>query len=172
MRFKGRCYRAHDPGWSFDPLSGEGARISGGRFNRRGAAALYLATRFETAVGECAQGFARRIPPMTLCEYAVDCAPVADLSSDAERAAHGVALAELACPWKSLMLAGAAVPSQDVADRLADDFVGLLAPSFFPGARAEDVNLVLWRWGDAPPTMVRVHDPDARLPRNRASWDE
>lgn len=171
MRFQGRCFRAHDPAWSFDPLSGEGARERGGRFNAKGTPALYLSLRLETAVGECLQGFAKRMPPLTLCEYDVDCAPIADLAGDDGRAAHGAALADLACPWLALMLAGEKVPSQELASGLAaEGFAGTLVPSFFPGAGPDDVNLVLWHWGNALPTRVRVFDPDRRLPKNRDSW--
>jgi len=35
-------YRAHTPRWSFAPLSGAGAAVQGGRFNRKGIEALYL----------------------------------------------------------------------------------------------------------------------------------
>jgi RES domain-containing protein len=171
LRFRGRCFRAHDPQWAFDPLSGEGARITGGRFNPKEQLALYLSLRVETAVGECAQGFARRIPPLTICEYEVDCEPVADLSSDEGRAEHKVSLEALACPWKALALAGKSVPSHSVARRLERrGFAGAIVPSFFPGARPSDRNLVLWKWSDRLPHLVRVHDPDGRLPRDKSSW--
>ena len=42
MRFRGIVYRAHNPQWSWTPLSGEGARRRGGRLNRRGVPALYM----------------------------------------------------------------------------------------------------------------------------------
>jgi len=118
------------------------------------------------------QGFANRIPPLTLCEYDVDCEPVADLSTDAARAALSVTLSDLACPWLRLMEDGKPVPSWEVAERMeGQGFVGMVVPSFFPGAGAKHVNLVLFKWGDEPPTLVRVHDPKQRLPRNRRSWD-
>lgn len=171
MRFQGRCFRGHNPEWSFSPTSGEGARITGGRFNRKGKATLYLATAYDTAIGECTQGFANRIPPLTLCEYDVDCRPVADLTGEAERMALGVALGDLSCPWKQLWERGEPVPSWQVAERLeADGFIGILVPSFFVGAEERHVNLVLWDWSDAVPKMVRVHDPEGRLPKNRTSW--
>jgi RES domain-containing protein len=146
--------------------------LRGGRFNPEGKAALYLALRPETAIAECAQGFAHRMPPITLCDYDVDCEPIADLSTEDGRAAHNVGMAELNCPWMALMLEGKKVPSHQVADRLAaEGFVGVLVPSFAPGARPADLNLVLWDWGDAPPKLVRVHDPAKRLPKNRKSWE-
>jgi RES domain-containing protein len=52
MRFQGICYRAHEPKWSFMPLSGSGASINGGRFNPKGIPALYLSLSVETAIKE------------------------------------------------------------------------------------------------------------------------
>jgi RES domain-containing protein len=39
--FDGLVYRAHHPGWAYQPTSGEGAERHGGRFNRKGLTALY-----------------------------------------------------------------------------------------------------------------------------------
>ena len=58
IRFTDPVYRAHHPRWAFDPVSGEGARRHGGRFNRPGTPALYTALRMETAWLEAQQGFA------------------------------------------------------------------------------------------------------------------
>ena len=172
MRFEGRCFRGHDPGWSFSPTSGEGARITGGRFNPPGKATLYLATSIEGAIGECMQGFANRMPPLTICEYDIDCDPVADLSTRAARKALNVALKSLSCPWKELMANGKPIPSWQVTvDLEAQGFAGMLVPSFFAGATPKHINLVLWTWSDTPPTMVQVHDPAGRLPRDRKSWE-
>src|SRR5262249_792496 len=60
LRFEGLAYRAHDPRWSFRPLSGDGAAVHGGRFNPKGTPALYLALDPMTAIKEAAQGFARK----------------------------------------------------------------------------------------------------------------
>jgi RES domain-containing protein len=172
LRFEGRCFRGHDPRWSFSPTSGEGARITGGRFNPPGKGALYLATAIETAIGECLHGFANRMPPLTLCEYDVDCDPIADLSTPSGRKGHNIRLEALSCPWRLLMGEGKPVPSWEVAAAMeSQGFAGMLVPSFFVGAAAKHVNLVLWNWSDAPPTMVRVHDPSGMLPRNSKSWD-
>jgi RES domain-containing protein len=48
--------------------------------------------------------------------------------------------------------------------------VGILVPSFAPGAPAADHNLVLWRWSDRPPDRVQVFDPSGRLPKEQLSW--
>ena len=171
MRFAGRCYRGHDPSWSFTPLSGSGAARTGGRFNRKGQPTLYLSLDVMTAVGECTQGFTNRMLPLTMCEYDVDCDPVADLRDEAGRSAHGVGLGDLACPWLSCLRAGVDAPSWLVTDRLrGEGYCGMVVPSFMPNATDANRNLVLWDWGPALPRRVDVHDPTGRLPKNQLSW--
>ena len=171
MRFAGRCYRAHDPAWSFTPLSGQGAAVTGGRFNRKGEPTLYLSLDVMTSFGESTQGFTKRLQPLTMCEYEIACEDVVDLRDDKARAASAVDRAELACAWLAFQLAGKQAPSWDVADRFkAAGHSGMLVPSFVPGATDANVNLVLWRWGPDPPCKVDVFDPTGRLPENQLSW--
>ncbi len=171
MRFSGRCFRAHDPAWSFTPLSGAGAAMRGGRFNRKGVATLYLSLDIVTAVGECTQGFTHRLQPLTLCEYDVDCADIADLHSPTGRAALDVSLEDLACSWLAVQLASRTPPSWRVVDRLmGSGHAGALMPSFVPGAVDGSANLVLWRWGSELPHRVAVYDPQRRLPSDQSSW--
>ena len=60
-----------------------------------------------------------------------------------------------------------------MAERLAAaGLAGVLARSFAPGATDNDINLVLWSWGDALPHRVTIHDPGQRLPRNQNSWPD
>jgi RES domain-containing protein len=170
LRLAARCYRGHDPAWSFTPLSGGGAALTGGRFNRKGEPTLYLSLDVMTSFGECTQGFTQRLQPLTMCEYDVDCEPVADLRNDATRAAHGVTLDELGCAWLNFQLAGKDAPSWLAADRLkSSGHSGILVPSFVPGATEANINLVLWRWGPDLPHKVNVYDPSGRLPRNQLS---
>jgi RES domain-containing protein len=49
LRFDGVGYRAHHPGWAYQPTSGEGAERHGGRFNRKGLGALYTSLDINTA---------------------------------------------------------------------------------------------------------------------------
>ena len=171
MRFEGRCFRGHDPAWSFSPLSGDGAAKTGGRFNRKGEPTLYLALDIVTAVNECMQGLTQRLQPLTICEYDVDCDPIADLSDDAARKALGVQPDDLASAWLTYHRAGKDSPSWLVADKLkTEGYAGMLVRSFAPGARADDCNLVLWRWGPDLPTRVTVFDPNGRLPKDQLSW--
>jgi RES domain-containing protein len=171
LRFIGRCYRAHDPAWSFTPLSGAGAALTGGRFNRKGEPTLYLSLDVMTSFGECTQGFTKRLQPLTMCEYDVDCEDVADLCGDAARTAHGVTRDEIGCAWLSYQLARSHAPSWLVVDRLkTSGHAGILVPSFVPGATDANANLVLWRWGADLPHKVSVYDPSGRLPENQLSW--
>jgi RES domain-containing protein len=172
VRFARTCYRAHDPRWSFKPLSGDGAAVHGGRFNRRGLPALYLALSIETAVREANQGFAFKIDPCVLCSYEVDCADIVDLRTDAGRAAHKVEFADISCAWFALAALGREVPSWRLTDRLmAEGAAGIIVPSFAPGATDADHNLVLWTWSERLPHRVTVFDPSGRLPKNQLSWD-
>lgn len=171
MRFAGTAYRAHDPRWSFQPTSGEGAAIRGARFNPKGVPALYLALGIMTAVKEANQGFAHRIDPCVLCAYEIDCEDIADLTDEADRKAHAVAPEEMACAWALSLAEGARPASWAIHDRLRKaGIAGILVPSFAPGAETEDRNLVLWDWGPAPPHRVTVIDPAGRLPKDQLSW--
>lgn len=171
MRFEGRCYRGHDPAWSFTPLSGDGAAITGGRFNRKGDAALYLSLDIMTAVAECTQGFSHRLQPLLMCEYEVDCDDIADLSDEVGRQYHDVAWDDLACGWLTCLRERCDAPSWLAADRLRNaGYSGIIVPSFVPGASEANRNLVLWKWGPELPHRVMVYDPSGRLPKNQLSW--
>jgi RES domain-containing protein len=92
LRFRGEAFRAHDPNWSWKPLSGAGAALKGRRFNWP-LEALYLSLSYQTVFREVSAGFAHRLSPYVLVSYDVDCADIADLRTDAGRAALGVSLA-------------------------------------------------------------------------------
>lgn len=168
--FAGPVFRAHNPEWAFDPLSGEGARRHGGRFNRRGRAALYTALSPLTAIRE-ASPLGRPLDPITLCEYAVDCADVLDATDPEGWAAAGIDADDLCCrDWELRMMKGMPVPSQDLSERLIGaGFAALMVRSFARGATVAEVNLVFWNWRAAPPHAVRVIDTAQRLPRDRSS---
>ncbi|MFM9849566.1 MAG: RES family NAD+ phosphorylase [Hyphomicrobiaceae bacterium] len=171
MRLQGVAYRAHNPKWSWSPLSGEGARMHGGRFNPKGVAALYLSLDWSTAIIEASQGFAFRIPPLTIVSYDIDCEDIADLTSAEERTRHRVSSKAMACAWRLLADSGVPVPSWRMAERLMEaGLAGVIVPSFAAGADRDAKNLVLWRWSEAPPHRVAIIDLERRLPRNATSW--
>lgn len=169
MRFRGLAYRAHNPQWSWTPLSGEGARLHGGRFNRRGVPALYTSLALLTAIHE-AQPLGRPMQPLTLCAYDVDAEPVFDARDADSRRAMNVAEAELDCPtWEAEMLAGSVPATQILADRLiAAGYVGMRVRSFAAGAGPENRNLVMWKWSDRLPARIVLIDDESRLSENRA----
>ena len=106
MRFRGIVYRAHNPQWSWTPLSGEGARRHGGRFNRRGIQAFYSSLSPVTAIRE-AQPVGRPLQPLTLCAYDVDAEPVFDATDEAQLRSVHADYSDLACAtWEADMLAG------------------------------------------------------------------
>jgi RES domain-containing protein len=171
VRFAGLVYRAHNPRWAFAPDSGQGAAISGGRFNPLGTPALYTSLRFETAWLEAQQAFAFKAQPLTLCAYAVDCDDVLDLTDPETLAAHAIAAADLACAWKDLSARGRTPPSWALAARLmAEGAAGIVVPSFASGAMPADRNAVFWTWAPAPPHQVRVIDDFQLLPSDDRSW--
>jgi len=171
VKFAGTAYRAHDPRWSFKPISGDGAAIRGARFNPKGVPALYLALSIMTAVKEANQGFAHRIDPCVLCSYDIDCEDIADLTSEDGREEHGVLFEDMACAWAFELSEGRRPRSWNIHDRLRQQGVaGILVPSFAPGAGPDDINLVLWDWGPDLPHKVMVYDPSNRLPKDQLSW--
>jgi RES domain-containing protein len=172
VRFRGICYRAHDPRWSFQPLSGEGAAIHGGRFNPQGVPTLYLSLRIETAIKEANQGLAFKIEPCVLCAYAVDCTDIVDLRTEAACAARQIRFPDLSCGWFAYLANHQEPPSWQIARRLiGSGQAGILVPSFAPDPSPSDQNLVLWTWSERRPHRVRLYDPRRRLPRNQRSWE-
>ena len=55
MHYRGLLYRALNPIRAREPLSGEGARLHGGRFNPKGILALYTAMSVMNAIREANQ---------------------------------------------------------------------------------------------------------------------
>jgi RES domain-containing protein len=171
VRLTGTVYRAHNPRWSFQPASGDGAARYGGRFNPVGMAALYTSRRMETAWREAQQGFPFKAQPLTVCAYEVDCEDVADLTDRATLERLEIARPDLACPWEELVDRRRTPPSWTLARRLAAaGFAAIIVPSFAPGAAEDDANVVFWRWSDHPPHQLRLIDDERRLPRDDSSW--
>jgi RES domain-containing protein len=163
----GRWLRVLTPRWAHLPLSGEGASITGGRFNRIGARALYLSRTIETAWAEYQQMGALPRPGL-VAGYDVQADAVVDLTDPDIVATLEVEQADLSGDWRYLWrIQHYEPPTWALVDRLkADGAQGLMYRSVLhPGG----VNLVLWL--DAPsPASIKVHDPADDLPRNPSSW--
>lgn len=159
-RFTGTLYRALNPLWMRQPLSGEGARRHGGRFNPKGIPALYTALTPEGAIAEANQA-GRPFEPVTLVAYEADVAPVLDATDPAQQASAGVDPAVLAADdWRLQMRNGGQSGGQGLALRLmGEGWAGMIVPSFARGVKPGARNLVLWRWDGA----LRVIDNEGRL---------
>lgn len=162
--FRGRLYRALNPVYARQPLSGQGAALHGGRFNRRGVAALYTALDPVTALREANQ--VGDLQPTVLVCYRADLGPVFDTRDSAALAERGMTPERLADPgWRSAMLDGRPVPTQDFAATLAaEGYAGCLTRSFAAGTTAANLNLVLWRWTGDGDRLEAIDDED-RLSR-------
>lgn len=163
--FAGRAWRGHDPRWAHDPLSGQGAAITGGRLNRPGEPTLYLALAPETAIREVQAGFAHRFQPLTLCAYEVRASRIADLRNAAVATGLGLDPAAPACDWRLDVAEGREPGSWRLANGLrAAGAQGVLIPSHAAGAGPRDLNLVLWCWNAPSGAEATVIDDLGRLP--------
>ncbi len=171
MRLTGLVYRAHNPRWSFAPMSGRGAALYGGRFNPVGVDALYTSLQVETAWREAQQGFAFKAQPLTICTYRVDCDDIADLRDPSVQGALAIDPNALTCAWEKLVERRLTPPSWSLArSLLAFGVAGIIVPSFAPGARTGNSNVVVWTWSEARPLQVGAIDDLGHLPRNGGSW--
>lgn len=103
MRYRGLLYRALNPVWAREPLSGEGARLYGGRFNAKGTPALYTSLSVMTAIREANQ--VGHLQPTTLICLRADVSPVFDATDADALATRGATMAELAADdWRLRMI--------------------------------------------------------------------
>lgn len=163
------------PRWAHDPLSGAGAAFRGGRYNRPGIEALYLAYDIDIAVREYEQDIGTR--PGTFCFYDVDLSPVVDLTVVGAVRDLGFAPADRFCLWKDMLSRGATPPTWLLADAaVAAGFVAAIVPSAVPAnrpprRRSTGKNVVIWRWNSGGPgTRVTALDPTNELPVDQSSW--
>ncbi|MCC5989157.1 MAG: RES family NAD+ phosphorylase [Pararhodobacter sp.] len=162
MRYRGPLYRALNPVWARDPLSGEGARRLGGRFNPRGTPALYTSTSIMTALREANQ--IGTLQPTTLVSYEADIAPIFDAEDTAALGAFDMTPEMLAADdWRARMTRDGIAPTQSLARKLiAMAFAGMRVRSFARGTGPDDINIVLWVW-DAK--RLVLNDSEGRLRR-------
>jgi RES domain-containing protein len=161
MRLQAVVYRALNPVWVRDPLSGEGAKRHGGRFNPKGMAALYCTLDPVTAVREVSQ-IGQPLQPTILVSFQADVDPVFDATDPSALAGQDVTPDMLAAnDWRVHMAAGRDAPTQRLARHLHEaGFAGMLAPSYARMAPPQARNLILWRWS---PETLRLIDDEARL---------
>ena len=124
-----------------DPLSGEGARLYGGRWNSRGVPALYLGADHTSAIEEYYRGLPK---PGTLVAYDVFSDAIVDLTNGRGLPRDETIDAIWDCDWASEERAGHEPATWRLAAELTTAGAdGALVPSTQnPGG----TNLVLGRW--------------------------
>jgi RES domain-containing protein len=163
--YEGLLYRALNPRWATDPLSGEGAALYGGRFNARGTPVLYTSLSPVTALKEAQQ--VGTFQPITLVAYEASIPRLFDGRDIDALETFGMMPADLAGPgWRDAMRGGRLAPTQSFGARLKEAGIhGLLVSSFAPGADAGDLNIVVFTWNSAGGATLRVIDDERRLAR-------
>ncbi|MGM4912993.1 RES family NAD+ phosphorylase [Rhizobium sp. 768_B6_N1_8] len=163
MRYEGKLYRALNPIYARQPLSGRGAELYGGRFNPKGMPALYTSLSVLTALREANQ--VGSLQPTTLVSYEADIERVFDTRDEVALQALGIDAETIAAAsWRDEMKEKGEARTQNFAYRLVSDgYHGLLVRSLAPAARRDDLNLVLWRWSDTLPCRLALIDDEGRL---------
>ena len=167
--YQGKLYRALNPVYAREPLSGRSAEFYGGRFNPKGLPALYASLSVMTALREANQ--VGNLQPTTLVSYEAEIDRVFDCRDEHALKTQGMDAAALADgTWRDQMKASGEARTQAFARRLiAAGYHALLVRSFAPGATEDDMNLVLWAWGDAAPARLILIDDENRLSRRSLS---
>jgi RES domain-containing protein len=161
-------YRAIAPRWSYAPESGAGAAVGGGRFNRPGVEARYLADRPEGALREY-RGESVLLPPATVATFLVTAAPIVDFRGGYDSKLWGPEWANAYCDWQFLWLtAHTEPPSWTLGDLVIEaGAAGLLYTSRHG---ASDCLVLYPAMTDATGFLAPVHDPSGALPKNSAGW--
>lgn len=162
------AYRVHVPRWAYAPTSGAGAAEHGGRLNRPGLPALYLALEVTTALEEYRQ-LSALMPPGLLVSYELQVGKVVDFSGGYSSEWDPL-WQELTCDWRRLWFnEHIEPPSWLLADlALEAGAAGILFPSMIdPGG----TNLVLYTEALEEGDYLMAHDPADDLPKDQRSWE-
>lgn len=165
MRYRGKLYRALNPIYASEPMSGRGAQLYGGRFNPKGIPAIYTSLSVMTALREANQ--VGSLQPTTLVSYDADIERIFDSRDTTLLGTAAIDAVTLADPsWRDQMKQSGEAPTQRFSRELiAAGYLGLLVRSFAAGNTAGDLNLLLWKWGAEPPHRLTLIDDEGRLSR-------
>jgi RES domain-containing protein len=97
-------YRALTPRWAHMPESGAGAAVAGGRFNRPGIEARYVADSPEAALREY-QRESDLLPPATVVTYLVSTTKVVDFTGGFAAGTWSEIWADAYCNWRAIAFA-------------------------------------------------------------------
>lgn len=156
-------FRLLSPAYAHMPLSGMGAAVKGGRFNRPTQEALYLAGDVQTAAAEYQQDNPW-LQPGVLCSYSVDGLRVADLSVGYDSKNWSPLWIQHAVDWRAIVFnLGKIPPTWFMADQVvAAGLDGIVFPS---KANPGGLNLVVYSSSSWPASQLAVHDPMHVLPK-------
>lgn len=159
-------WRAYVPRWSHLPLSGEGAARFGGRWNPVGVPTIYAARELSTAWAEYNQGFVQH--PALIAQLELTNARLVDTTDPSVLQEWGLDGNIHRTEWRSALDEGPLAATHAAYQRFVDAKVdGVIYPSFMsPGGSC----VALWRWNQSDGPVLKVVDPDGRLPTTPASW--
>ncbi|MCV9907578.1 RES family NAD+ phosphorylase [Brucella sp. HL-2] len=165
MSYQDKLYRALNPVFAREPLSGRGAELYGGRFNPKGGSTLYASLSIMTALREANQ--VGNLQPTTIVSYDAEVEAIFDCRNELALEEMGMDAVMLADDgWREQMRLKGEATTQIFARRLiAAGYSGLLVRSFAKGTNKDDLNLVLWRWGPSPPSRLTLIDDENSLSR-------
>nr|WP_299503113.1 RES family NAD+ phosphorylase [uncultured Rhizobium sp.] len=165
MRYVGPVYRALNPVFAREPLSGRGAELYGERFNPKGTPALYASPSMITALRKVNQ--IGSLQPTTLVCYDANIERIFDTRDTAALQARGMDHSMLSAnTWRDQMKTEGEARTQAFSRELiAAGYCVLLVRSAAAGAVEDDLNLVLWKWGSTPPSRLTLIADDNRLSR-------
>ena len=161
--FKGGTLPGANPLYAREPMSGRGAKLYGGRFNRKGTPALYTSLSVMTALREANQ--AGTLQPTMLVSYDGDLERVFDCRDDAALRGQEMDAAALAdATWRDQMKAAGETKTQALCRRLAAvGYHGLLVRSLLD--RQTTTSILSSGWSDAAPCRLTLIDDEHRLSR-------
>lgn len=162
------AYRMHVPRWAVSPTSGAGAGKHGGRANRLGVEALYLAMETGTAIHEYQQ-VSTLLPPGTLTSYQLTVKPIVDFTSGYNASDWDPIWQDFYCDWRDLWFNQRIEPPSWVIGDLvtASGAKGILFPSRLAKG---GTNFVLFTQMISETDRLDVFDPSNALPRTQDSW--
>ncbi|CAH2810015.1 MAG: hypothetical protein CBARDCOR_6738 [uncultured Caballeronia sp.] len=162
------AYRMHVPKWSVSPTSGAGAGTHGGRANRIGVNAFYLALELETAVAEYQQ-VSPLLPPGTLVSYQISISPIVDFTGGYQPGMWSPLWEDFYCDWRALWFNQRVEPPSWV---LGDEVIAVGAKGILFCSRLSPggTNLVLYVDDLSEDDSLAVYDPTGSLPHDQSSW--
>jgi RES domain-containing protein len=163
------AYRVHTPKWASVPLSGAGAAAHGGRVNRPGVEALYLALDVQTAIDEYKQ-VSTLLPPGTFVTYQVSATPIVDFRRGFNAREWDPLWEDFYCDWRALWFNDRIEPPSWVLGDLVLS-TGAKGVLFNSRLVSMGTNLVLYPSAFGEADNIAVYDPNDALPKNQASWE-